>query len=301
MAKMMTPAMEKLEKKKSRNKVKPSTPMRESWKRFKRNKTALAGLVVVVFLVFIAIFADLIAPYGYQEQDYSVMSQPPSGEHIFGTDSYGRDLFSRCVYGARYSLGIGLLCVIASFAVGGVLGILAGYFGGRVDTVIMRFMDVFQAIPQVLLAICIVAVLGNGIPQLVVAITVSTMPIMAKNNRAAILQVKSNDYVESSRAIGVGRIRMIIRHMLPNAVGVMIIFFVGMIGSSIMIMSGLSYIGVGLSAPTPEWGLILNESKAYLRSSPYMVIFPTLMIMITCFSFNLLGDGLRDALDPKLK
>lgn len=302
MAKITTPAMERLDKKRnSKRRNKPSTPGREAWLRFKRNKTALVGLVVVILLILIAIFADFIAPFDYREQDYMAMSQPPSAEHIFGTDSYGRDLFSRCIYGARYSLGIGLLCVIASFALGGTLGIIAGYFGGRVDTIIMRFMDVFQAIPQVLLAICIVAVLGNGIPQLVVAIMISTMPVMAKNNRAAILQVKSNDYVEACRAIGVGKFRMIIKHMIPNALGVMIIFIVGLIGASIMIMSGLSYIGVGLAAPTPEWGLILNEGKAFLRSAPYMVLFPAMMIMITCFSFNLLGDGLRDAFDPKLK
>ena len=302
MAKIYTPAMEKIAKKNAkRKKPRQSTPGYEAWKRFKRNKTAFVGLIVVGLMILIALLAPLIAPYDYQAQDYTAMLQAPSAEHLFGTDALGRDVFSRCIYGARYSLVIALFCVLAAFGLGGGLGIIAGYFGGKVDTIIMRIMDVFQAIPQVLMAICIVAVLGNGIPQLVVAIMFSAMPTMARNNRAAVLRVRSNDYVEASQAIGVGPGRMIIRHMIPNAVGVMIIYLVGFIAASIMMMSSLSYIGVGLAAPTPEWGLILSDGKAYLRTAPYMMLFPALMIMITCYAFNLLGDGLRDAFDPRLK
>lgn len=302
MAKMHTPSMERIEKKAAkRKKPRQSTPGYESWKRFKRNKTALVGLVVVILMILIAFLAPLIAPYDYQAQDYTAMMQKPSAAHIFGTDALGRDIFSRCIYGAQYSLMIALFCVLAAFGLGGGLGIIAGYFGGKVDTIIMRIMDVFQAIPQVLMAICIVAVLGNGIPQLVAAIMFSAMPTMARNNRAAVLRVRSEEYVEASRAIGVGQGRMIIRHMIPNAVGVMVIYLVGFIAASIMMMSSLSYIGVGLSAPTPEWGLILSDGKAYLRSAPYMMLFPALLIMITCYAFNLLGDGLRDAFDPRLK
>lgn len=302
MPKIHTDAMAKIEKKKAnRTKEYTSTPGREAWKRFKRNRTALVGMSVVILLILIAIFAPLIAPYDYQAQDYSAMNQSPSWQHLFGTDTYGRDIFSRCIYGTRYSLVISLLCVIASLALGGTLGIVAGYFGGKVDSLIMRFMDIFQSIPQVLMAICIVAVLGNGIPQLVCAIMISTMPTMAKNCRAAILNVRSNDYVEASRAVGVKQIRMIIKHMIPNAVGIIVIFVVGFIAASIMIMSSLSYIGVGLAAPTPEWGLILSDGKSFIRTYPYMLLFPALMIMITCFAFNLMGDGLRDAFDPRLK
>lgn len=302
MAKMYTPAMERIENK-NRKRKKPvkSTPGTEAWKRFKRNRTALVGLAVTMLLILLALIAPLIAPYDYQEQDYTAMSQAPSGLHWFGTDHLGRDIFSRCIYGARYSLVIALLCVLASFVLGGSLGIIAGYFGGKVDTVIMRIMDVFQAIPQVLMAICVVAVLGNGIWQLVIAIMISTMPTMARNNRAAILRVRSNDYVEASQAIGVGQLKMILTHMMPNAVGIMIIYFVGLLAASIMMMSSLSYIGVGLAAPTPEWGLILSDSKAFIRSSPYMMLFPALLIMITCYAFNLMGDGLRDAFDPRMK
>lgn len=302
MAKMHTPAMEKIEKKNAKRK-KPvkSTPAYESWKRFKRNPTALLGLSVVGILILIAIFAPLIAPYGYQTQDYSAMMQAPSPDHLFGTDQFGRDIFSRVVYGARYSLVIALFCTIAAFFSGGLLGIIAGYCGGIVDTIIMRVMDIFQSIPMIMMAMCIVAVLGNGIPQLVAAIMFASMPTMARNNRAAILRVRGSDYIESSEAIGVSQVQMIMKHMIPNAVGVMIIYFVGFLAVSIMMMSSMSYIGVGLAAPTPEWGLILNDGKAYMTSAPYMMFFPAMMIMITCFAFNLMGDGLRDAFDPRLK
>ena len=256
---------------------------------------------MVALLILIAIFAPVIAPYDFAEQNYSAMMKKPSAEHLFGTDLFGRDIFSRVIYGARYSLLIALLCTIAAFFSGGLLGIIAGYFGGVVDTIIMRIMDIFQAIPMIMMAMCIVAVLGNGIPQLVAAIMFASMPTMARNNRAAILRVRGSDYIESSEAIGVGKFRMIVKHMIPNAVGVMVIYFVGFLAVSIMMMSSMSYIGVGLAAPTPEWGLILNEGKIYMTSYPYMVIFPAMMILITCFAFNLLGDGLRDAFDPRLK
>lgn len=302
MAKMQTPAMEKIQKRNARRK-KPvkSTPTTESWKRFKRNPTALLGLIVVGILILTAIFAPLIAPFDYQKQDYASMMQAPSVKHLFGTDQFGRDIFSRVIFGTRYSLVIALFCTIAAFFSGGLLGIIAGFFGGTVDTIIMRIMDVFQSIPMIMMAMCIVAVLGNGIPQLVAAVMFASMPTMARSNRAAILRVRGSDYIESSEAIGVGQIQMIIKHMIPNAVGVMIIYFVGFLAVSIMMMSAMSYIGVGLSAPTPEWGLILNDGKAYLTSAPYMMLFPAMMIMITCFAFNLMGDGLRDAFDPRLK
>ncbi len=302
MSKIQTPAMEKIQKKNAkRKKAYKSTPGKEAWKRFKRNPTAVIGLVVVCLLILIAIFAPLIAPYNYSAQDYTAMKQAPSAAHWFGTDAYGRDLFSRVIYGTRYSLLIALFCTIAALLSGGVLGIIAGYFGGIVDTIIMRIMDIFQSIPMIMMAICIVAVLGNGIPQLVAAIMFASMPTMARNNRAAILRVRGSDYIESSEAIGVGKFRMIMKHMIPNAVGVMVIYFVGFLAVSIMMMSSMSYIGVGLAAPTPEWGLILNEGKTYVTSKPYMMLFPSMMIMITCFAFNLMGDGLRDAFDPKLK
>jgi len=196
---------------------------------------------------------------------------------------------------------LAVACVLAAYMTGGALGIVAGYAGGRVDNTIMRVMDTFQGVPQVLLAICIAASLGNGIPQMIVAITISTMPNTSRNTRAAILNVKNADYVESSRAIGVKRFRMILRHMIPNAVGIIVIFMINLMGSSINIMASLSYLGVGISPPTPEWGLILAGGRHLFTSHSYMVLFPAAMIMITILAFNMIGDGLRDALDPRLK
>ncbi|MGI6326492.1 MAG: ABC transporter permease [Saccharofermentanales bacterium] len=301
MAKRMTPAIARFKKKHAGKTIQVSTPGKEAWRRLRRNRTALLGLAIILLMLIAAIFAGWIAPYEYQQQIYADAYQTPNARHLFGTDNFGRDLFSRCVYGARYSLSLGLMCVIASFLTGGMLGVIAGYFGGRVDNLIMRFMDMFQAIPQVMLAISITAALGNGIPQMITAITVSTMPTISKNCRAAILNVKNADYVESSRAIGVGRWRMIFRHMIPNSVGVMVIFVVGLMGATINMMASLSYLGVGLNPPTPEWGLILSDGKGFFTAYPHMVLFPSLMILFTILAFNMLGDGLRDAFDPRLK
>lgn len=301
MAKISTPAIEKFKKRNAGKAVKVSTPGREAWRRMCRNRTALVGLAIILFLVLVAIFAGVIAPYEYQEQIYADAYQTPSLQHLFGADHLGRDIFSRVVFGARYSLVLALLCVICAFLTGGMLGIVAGYFGGRVDNVIMRFIDVLQAIPQVLLAISITAALGNGVPQLIGAITVSTMPTVSKNCRAAILNVRNAEYVESSRAIGVSQWGMIFKHMIPNAVGVMAIFVVGLMGASINIMASLSYLGVGLNPPTPEWGLILSDGKGFFTAFPHMVLFPAVMILLTIMAFNMLGDGLRDAFDPRLK
>lgn len=297
MAKMETPAMKRINKKRKGG----ASPTKDAWRRLLRNKMSIVGMTVIVCLILVAIFADIIAPYSYQEQNYSAISQGPSLAHLFGTDNMGRDIFSRCVYGARWSLPIGLLCVVAGMALGGTLGVAAGYCGGKIDNAIMRVMDVFQAIPAILMAIAVVAVLGNGIAQLVVAMSVAFMPNVAKTCRAAIFTVKDSEYVEASRAIGVSQARIIVRHLVPNAIGVIVINAVGMVGAAILMVSTLSYIGAGIVPPTPEWGAILSAGKEYIRSGVHMVLFPGLMIMLTVISFNLFGDGLRDALDPRLK
>ena len=300
MAKIETPAMQRMIKKKKKQKY-GMTPLKGAWQRLIRNKMAVVGMVIIILLLLTAIFANVIAPYSYQEQDYTAVAQRPSLHHLFGTDNMGRDIFSRCVYGARWSLPLGLLCVVAGLELGGTLGVIAGYCGGRVDNVIMRIMDVFQAIPSILMAIAVVAVLGNGIPQLVTAMSIAFMPNVAKTCRAAIFTVKGNEYVDASRAIGVSKVKIIVRHLIPNAIGVIVIDAVGMVGAAILIVSTLSYIGVGIVPPTPEWGAILSAGKEYIRSGVHMVLFPGLMIMLTVISFNLFGDGLRDALDPRLK
>lgn len=301
MAKIKTPTPAMVRYAKRHKKPKAYSPARDAVKRFVRNRNAIVGFVIIMILLVLAILAGAIAPYEYQAQDYAAAFQGPSPAHLFGTDNFGRDLFSRCLYGARYTLLLALGCVILAFLTGGSLGIIAGYFGGAVDTAIMRCMDVLQAIPQVLLAISITSALGNGIPQMLTAIMVSSMPIMSKNCRAAILNVRNADYVEASRAIGISEGRMILKHMIPNTVGMMVIYVIGMMGASLNIMASLSYLGVGLVPPTPEWGLILSEAKGYFTSFPHMVLFPALMILVTILAFNMLGDGLRDALDPRLK
>lgn len=294
--------MVKLNKKIKKNaKVTSNTPGREALKRLRKNKTAMAGLLIIAFLFLVAIFAPLIAPYGYQEQDYSAVRLGPSLQHPFGTDHLGRDIFSRCVWGTRYSLPIGILCTVAGLIIGGGLGLVAAYFGGKTDNVIMRFIDIIQSIPSILLCIALVAILGNGMWQLIVAIVAGTIQGMTKSVRAAVFMVRNNDYVDSSKSIGVSNFQIMIRHLVPNAVGMIVINAIGVVSSSILTISSLSYIGVGLVSPTPEWGAILSEGKQYMAVAPHMVLFPGLMIAITVVAFNLFGNGLRDALDPRLK
>lgn len=299
MAKMQTPAMAKFEKQKK--KMKSYSPAREAWRRLCRNRTALLGLFILIFLLLMAVFANFIAPYEFQEQMITEAYQTPSLKHLFGTDNFGRDLFSRCVYGTRYTLLLGLLCVLASLATGGVMGMVAGYAGGKLDNYIMRCMDILQAIPQVLLAICIASALGNGVWQLITAMTISNLPVMTRNFRTAILNVRTAEYIESSQAIGVNKVEMVLRHMLPNAVGVIVIYVVQVMANSISTIASLSYLGVGLQPPAAEWGLILSDCKGFFTSFPHMVLFPALLIMITVLAMNMLGDGLRDAFDPRLK
>lgn len=298
MSKIRTPAIERYARRNKREKK--NTNGAEAWRRFTRNRTSFIGLGILLVMMVFVIGANWIAPYEYQAMG-ALPFQTSSAEHLFGTDNYGRDLFSRCVYGARYTLFISVLCVVAACFSGGLLGVIAGYFGGKTDELIMRFMDILQAIPAVLLAICITSALGNGIPQLVIAIMISSMPVLSRNFRAAILNVKNAEYVESSRAIGVSEGRMIIKHMLPNSVGVMVIYIVGTMSASINVIASLSYMGCGLLPPTPEWGLLLSEGKTFFTMYPHLVLFPALMILLTVLSLNMLGDGLRDALDPRLK
>ncbi|NLL45464.1 MAG: ABC transporter permease [Clostridiales bacterium] len=305
MAKLYTPAMAALDRKKIKQKgrVKKSSPGREAWKRLRRNKLAIAGMIILIVLILTAIFADVIAPYGIDQQMLRNRLQKPSftSGHLMGTDDFGRDVFSRVVYGARISLPIGLICVFLAFALGGTLGAIAAFYGGRIDNVIMRFMDIFQSIPPMLMAIAIAASLGNGVLNLVLAISISTMPARSRIVRASILTVKRNDYIESARAIGASSRRQLLKYMLPNAIGPILTSFTFSVATAILTVSSLSYIGLGISPPTPEWGCMLSASKELIRTAPYTLLFPGLMIMITVLALNLFGDGLRDALDPRLK
>ncbi len=278
-----------------------STPGSEAWKRFKKNKLAFVGIGIVLFFIIVAIFADFIAPYGMDEQSYSEILQAPSLKHLMGTDNYGRDLFSRVVYGTRISVPIGFICVITGLIFGGGLGLLAGYYGNIVENVIMRIMDAFQAVPATLMSIAIVATLGNSIPNLVLAITIAGLPAFAKTTRAAIFTVKETEFVMAAKALGARPSRLMLRHMVPNAVGPIIVHATFSMASSILIVSGMSYLGLGITAPTPEWGALLNAGKIYMLQAPWYVLWPGVMIALTVLALNLFGDGLRDALDPRLK
>lgn len=301
MSKISTPAMEKLRAKGKYNVTGVSTPGREAWKRLRKNKTAVTGMIIIVILLLTAVLANLIAPFDYREQDYSAILDTPSKDHIFGTDYLGRDLFSRCIYGTRYSLPIGMLSVAIGLLTGGLLGLVAAYFGGNVDLIIMRIMDIVKAVPSTLLCIALVATFGNGMFQLIAAMTFGSMAGMVTSVRSAVFMVKNADYVESSKSIGVSNFMIMVRHLLPNAIGMIVINAVGGISGNILTVSTLSYIGVGLTAPTPEWGAILSEGKTYLSVAPHVALFPGLCIGLTVIAFNLFGNGLRDALDPRLK
>ncbi len=295
--------MAKIDKKRAKlkGKVQKSSPGREAWKRLKRNKLALIGLGILVLLIIVAIFAPYIAPEGIDNQVLTRRLQEPSAQHLMGTDMFGRDIFSRIIYGTQISFPVGLACTVLAFALGGVLASIAAFNGGKVDNIIMRFMDIFQSIPPLLMAIAIAASLGNGVLNLILAISISTMPARSRVIRAAILTVKSNDYIESARAIGASSTRQLLKYMLPNAMGPIMTSFTFSVATAILTVSSMSYIGLGITPPTPEWGSMLSSSKDLLRTAPYTLYFPGLMIMITVLALNLFGDGLRDALDPRLK
>ena len=307
MAKLVTPEMEKINKKlarenRGRKADKPSSPAHEAWLRLKRNRMALVGMVILALLVLIAIFADIIAPYDYAAQDYdNILLLPGEGGRIFGTDSLGRDIFSRVIYGTRVSFPIGFICVLFAYGLGGIFGALAAYYGGKVDMIIMRIMDIFQSIPPMLMAIAVAASLGSGVLNLVLAITISTIPARSRIVRSAILSVKHNDYILSARSIGASGSRQLLKYMLPNALGPILTNVTFSIATAILTVSSLSYLGLGIAPPTPEWGSMLSAGRSLLRTEPHVLIFPGLAIMITVLALNLFGDGLRDALDPRLK
>lgn len=283
--------------------IKKKSQIVDVWKRLCRNKTAVLGLVIVSLLVLIGILSPIIFDYETQviKTDYSSTLQPPSAEHPFGTDELGRDILIRTLYATSTSLSIGIVTVIVALAVGLVLGSAAGYFGGKVDMIIMRIMDIFLAIPGTLLAICIVASLGNSIMNLIIAQAVSATPKFARVVRGAVMTVRDSEYVEAARAIGAKDTTIIFHDVLPNSLAPIIVQTTLEVASVILSIAGLSFIGLGIPAPRPEWGAMLSGSRSYIRDYSYMCMFPGLAIMITILSLNLLGDGLRDALDPKLK
>ncbi len=282
-------------------KKRKSGPWRDVWRRLKKNKMAMVGLFIILLLIFAAIFADVIAPYGYDDQNLKDRLTPPGSEYILGTDNFGRDILSRIIYGARISLQVGFIAVGISAIIGGALGAIAGYYGGKLDNFIMRVMDVLLAIPGILLAISIVAALGPGLQNVMIAVGIGSVPSYARIVRASILSIRDQEFVEAARAVGASDFRIIMKHILPNSMAPIIVQATLGVASAILSAAGLSFIGLGIQPPTPEWGAMLSSGRDYLRDHWYVATFPGLAIMITIFGLNLLGDGLRDALDPRLK
>jgi len=281
---------------------KKKSQFKEFWRRFKKSKTALMGLILLVSLLVVTLIVSLTIPYQMAlDQNVMIKLQRPSGEHWFGTDNYGRDIFSRIFHGAKYSLLIGLTAVGMGITTGCLLGSVAGYFGGVVDTVIMRVIDTIACIPFTLLALSIVAALGPGLFNLLIALVLANIPMYTRVIRSAMLTVIDMEYIEAARACGTPDRKIIFKHILPNALGVIIVQATMTFGSMIISASTMSFLGMGIQPPTPEWGSMLSEGKSYMMYAPHIVLFPGFAIVLTVLSLNLMGDGLRDALDPRLK
>lgn len=272
------------------------------WKRYKKSKLAMLGLFMLIIIIAMALTANLWLDYEGQAiaHNLSQRLQGPSREHIFGTDEYGRDEFARIVFGARISLLVGLLITVCSLIIGIIFGATAGFFGGRVDDIIMRFMDILLSIPQMLMAISIMAALGNSVINLIAALTIASVPRFAYVVRSSVLGMNKSEFVEAAHSYGSSNAQIIVKHIIPNIIGPIIIQATTSLARSILLISSLSFIGLGLPSEIPEWGAMISAAKVNMRHYPYLIYFPGLAILASVLSMNLIGDGLRDALDPKL-
>ncbi|ADC90668.1 ABC transporter permease [Mageeibacillus indolicus] len=273
---------------------------KEFVKKFIRRKTAVVALIFILFLLIVAALGPEIAPYDANQPDYNNLLSPPSAEHIWGTDEFGRDIFSRLLAGTRLSLLSALSATIVGASIGIILGLLAGYYGGWINALVMRGSDVLFAFPDILLAIAIVAIIGPGMVNVVIAVAVFTIPSFARIVRSATLTVKEAPYVEVARSIGCKDRRILWIHVFPGTVQSMIVNFTMRVGTAILAASSLSFLGFGANVTEPDWGAMLSQGRNYLNTAPYIVLFPGMLIFLTVLAFNLLGDGLRDTLDPKL-
>ncbi|MGE7622355.1 ABC transporter permease [Viridibacillus sp. NPDC096237] len=276
-------------------------PWKEAWRSFKKSKAALVGAVIVLFFILLAIFGPLFVPEGINDQVLKNRLQPPSADHWFGTDDFGRDIFSRVVHGARISLWVGFFSVIGSVVVGSMLGIIAGYYGRWIDTIISRIFDIMLAFPSILLAIAVVSILGPSLQNALIAIAIINVPNFGRLIRSKVLSIKQEEYITSAKAIGMKDARILFSHILPNSMTPVVVQGTLAIASAIIEAAALGFLGLGAEAPTPEWGKMLADARIYLINAPWTMIFPGLAIMLTVLGFNLMGDGLRDALDPKMK
>jgi len=278
------------------------TPWSEFWRRFRRQPVAMTAGLFVLLLIVLAFIAPLIAPFDAENYfDYDRLNQGPSLMHWFGVDALGRDIFSRVLVGTRISLIAGFFSVAIGAAIGTFFGLLAGYYEGAWDRVTMRICDVLFAFPGILLAIAVVAIMGSGMSNVIIAVAIFSIPAFARLVRGNTLMLKHQTYIESARSIGASDATILLRHILPGTVSSIVVYFTMRIGTSIITAASLSFLGLGAQPPTPEWGAMLNEARADMVLAPHVAIFPSLAIFLTVLAFNLLGDGLRDALDPKLK
>ncbi len=273
---------------------------KEFCKKFFRRKTAVISLIYILLLIIMAVIAPMIMPYNAGQADYNHMLEGPSLLHMWGTDEFGRDVFSRLMVGTRLSLSCALIATIAGTMLGVVLGLIAGFYGGIADAIIMRCCDILFAFPDILLAIAVVAIIGPGMVNVMIAVAVFTVPSFARIIRSATLSVKQAPYVEAARSIGCKNSRILFVHVFPGTVQSMIVNFTMRVGTAILAASSLSFLGFGANVTEPDWGAMLSQGRNYLNTAPHMVLFPGILIFMTVLAFNLLGDGLRDTLDPKM-
>lgn len=271
------------------------------WMKIRQNPLAFAGVIILISLVVLSVLSPYILPFDHAKADMANAYMTPNATHWFGCDELGRDIMSRIFYGARYTLSVGVLSVLISATLGIMMGALAGYFGGVADQIVMRFLDIMAAFPQLLLAIAISAVLGTGFDKCIYALGISGIPHFARMMRANILTIRNQEFVEAATSITCSRPRIIMKHVIPNAIAPLIVEISMSIASAGLSASSLSFIGLGVTPPTPEWGAMLASARNYIRLYPHMIMFPGIFIMLSVLSFNLIGDAIRDALDPKLK
>ncbi|MGG2056533.1 nickel transporter permease [Lysinibacillus pakistanensis] len=297
---MMTGAMD-IKKEAVPTRERAVGPWLEGWRSFKKSKVSLIGAGIVLFFILLAIVGPYLAPQDINEQNFAKRLLAPSSEHWFGTDDFGRDIFSRIIHGARISLWVGFFSVILSVIVGSLLGIIAGYYGKWIDTIISRIFDIMLAFPSMLLAIAVVSVLGPSLQNALIAIAIINIPNFGRLIRSKVLSVKEEEYIVAAKAIGMRDTRILFSHILPNSITPIIVQGTLAIATAIIEAAALGFLGLGAQAPAPEWGKMLADARKFLINAPWTMIFPGLAIMLTVLGFNLMGDGLRDALDPKMK
>ncbi len=276
-------------------------PWKEAWRSFKKSKSAVAGTGIVIFFILVAIFGPMLAPQGINEQNLAIRLLPPSSDYWFGTDDLGRDVLSRILHGARLSLTVGISAVVLSAFFGSLLGIIAGYYGRWIDTVISRIFDIMLAFPSILLAIAVVSILGPSLRNALIAIAIINVPNFGRLIRSRVLAIKEEEYIHAVKAIGMKNSRILWRHILPNSMTPIIVQGTLAIATAIIEAAALGFLGLGAEAPQPEWGKMLADARMFLLNAPWAMVFPGVAIMLTVIGFNLMGDGLRDALDPKMK